>query len=127
MNRKERFLTKQFLEQGIIVPKELLKIASRKDTMEEAVSYLNEKLKGGKMEKKIKLTEEQMLEKEVQLRRLEMQKELNELTKKHVEMMIETEFPMKQAKMELNNHIKQMGIIEHNIEALKQQLATGEM
>ena len=79
------------------------------------------------MEEKIKLTDEQILEKQIQLERLEMQLELDEVTKKHLEKMLKTNFPMKQMQVSLNNHLKQIEITKHNIKALKMQINSGEM
>ena len=79
------------------------------------------------MEDKIKLSDEQILEKQTQLERLEMQLELDEVTKKHLEKMLKNNFPMKQAQVGLNNHLKQMEIVKHNIKALKMQITSREI
>jgi hypothetical protein len=76
---------------------------------------------------KIKLTNEQLLEKQVQLEKSEMQLEIADLNKKHFERMIKTSYPMRQAEVEFNNLKKQIEIVKHNVKALKMQIDSGEM
>ena len=77
--------------------------------------------------KTIKLSDEQILEKEIQKEKMEMQLEIAEVNQKHFERMLENNYPMRQAKAEYNNLLKSMEMLKHNIKALGIQIESGEM
>ena len=79
------------------------------------------------MEEKIKLTDEQLLEKQVQLEKNEMQLEVAALNMAHFKKMIENDFPGRSAQVEMNNLKKQIDMVRHNVKALQQQIDAGEI
>jgi hypothetical protein len=78
-------------------------------------------------ENKIKLTNEQILEKQIQLEKSEMQLEIADINLKHFDRMIKNEFPQRSAQLERNNLKKQIDMLKHNVVALKEQIDSGEM
>jgi hypothetical protein len=78
-------------------------------------------------QKKVKLTPEMLMEKQVQLEGLEMKQEISELTLKHYEKILGNNFPLRQTQVAFNNEKKQLEFLKHNIAALKIQIETGEL
>jgi len=78
-------------------------------------------------QKVIKLSPEQIAEKEINLEKTKMNLEMAELNIKQFTKAIETNLPMKTAKVELNNMQRQVEMLKHNIMALTEQINNGEM
>jgi hypothetical protein len=78
-------------------------------------------------EKKIKLTPEQIQEKELQLFNTEKSVEMIEMNIRHYQEMIDKNIPILQTKMLLEKEKKQLEVGKHNIQALKEQIQSGEM
>ena len=79
------------------------------------------------MENKIKLTDAQILEKQIQLEKSEMQLEIAEINLEHFDRMIKSNFPIRSAQVEMNNLKKQIDMVRHNVRALQEQIDSGEM
>jgi hypothetical protein len=78
-------------------------------------------------QKVIKLSDEQILAKRVQLENIKMQLEMSEVNVKHFEKMLETQLPMLQTQVLMNDEKKKIEVAKHNIIALQEQIAKGEM
>jgi hypothetical protein len=75
----------------------------------------------------IKLSPEQIIEKEIQLFKTNMQLEMVELNIKQYERALKEGIPAKENAMQLNNFKKQMEMLKHNVIALEEQIAKKEM
>jgi hypothetical protein len=75
----------------------------------------------------IKLSPEQILERQVQLENVKMQIEMSELNIKHFERMIEINLPILQTKVLLNKERAIIAQAKHNVIALEEQINSGEM
>jgi len=78
-------------------------------------------------EKKIKLTPEQILSKQVALENTIQQIEISELTIKQFERMLASDFLINQTKDMINKEKDKIKMAKHNIIALRQHIDTGEM
>ena len=77
--------------------------------------------------KKIKLTEEQILERQIQLEKSQFNLEHSELSLAHFQKMRDSNFTARSAQVEENNLRKQVETLRHNIGALTQQINEGEI
>lgn len=77
--------------------------------------------------KVIKLSEEQIEEKEIQKIKTQMNLELTELSIKHMNMAIEKNLPLRETQLQLNQLKKNLETYKHNIAALQEQIDKGEM
>ena len=77
--------------------------------------------------KVIKLSPEQIDERKIQLRKTQFQLEMSELNIKQLELAIAEEFPMQNARVELNTQRKNVELMKHNVIALTQQIDKGEI
>jgi len=88
-------------------------------------------MKGGipKMEEQItiKLSPEQIMEKEIQLFKTKLNLEMAEMNLKQIQRAIDENIPIKNAMVDLYNMKKQLDVLNHNIIALSEQIAKGEM
>ena len=75
----------------------------------------------------IKLTDEQIEEKRVQLVKTQMNLEMAELNVVQFERAVAENIPMREAKIQLANLKKQIEMLKHNIVALNEQISKGEM
>jgi hypothetical protein len=78
-------------------------------------------------QKVIKLSPEQILEKEVTLEKTKMNLELTALEITHLERALKLDLPTKTTQITLNDRKKQLALHEHNITALSEQVTKGEM
>lgn len=78
-------------------------------------------------EKTIKLTPEQILDREIQLFKTKMNLEMGILNVSQFQKAIELHIPEKEARNQLNNMKKQIETLQHNIIALEEQISTGEL
>ena len=75
----------------------------------------------------IKLSAEQLMEKQVQIEDLTMKLAHDEMNLKQFEEMIGNNFFLRQAQVMFNRQKKEIATLKHNIEALKIQVDKGEM
>lgn len=78
-------------------------------------------------EKTIKLTPEQILEREVSIENMKMNLEFSELNVKHFKTMIDMGLPIKQTQILLNQELAKIAQAKHNIIALTEQVESGEL
>jgi hypothetical protein len=75
----------------------------------------------------IKLSPEQIMEKEIHLFKTKLNLEMAEMNIKHIQQAIDANIPMKNSMVDLYNMKKQLDILNHNIIALTEQISKGEM
>jgi len=75
----------------------------------------------------VKLTPEQIVEKEIQLFKTKMNLEMGILNMSQFQKAIDEHLPEKEAKNQINNMKKQIETLKHNIIALEEQISKGEM
>jgi len=75
----------------------------------------------------IKLSAEQLMEKQVQVEDLTMKLAHDEMNLEQFEEMIGNNFFLRQAQVMLNRQRRDVATLKHNIEALKIQIEKGEM
>lgn len=75
----------------------------------------------------IKLTPEQIEERQIQLERTQMNIEMSELNIKHMERAIESNMPIREAKLQLSKIKQNLETFRHNVIALTEQITKGEV
>jgi hypothetical protein len=75
----------------------------------------------------IKLSPEQIMEKEIQLFKTKLNLELAEMNIKHLQQALDANIPTKNSMVDLYNMKKQLDLLNHNIIALTEQITKGEM